>query len=73
MSEKSAFAGVWCPSVTPFNAQGELDIDALGRHFARLNDSGLDTLLVMGSIGEFASLIQQERLQLIGKPGRCHP
>ncbi|NEG58670.1 dihydrodipicolinate synthase family protein [Pantoea agglomerans] len=65
MSEKSPFAGVWCPSVTPFNAQGAVDIDALGRHFSRLNDSGIDTLLVMGSIGEFASLTQQERLQLI--------
>ncbi|MCX2191906.1 MULTISPECIES: dihydrodipicolinate synthase family protein [Pantoea] len=65
MSEKSPFAGVWCPSVTPFNAQGAVDIDALGRHFSRLNDSGINTLLVMGSIGEFASLTQQERLQLI--------
>ena len=65
MREKSAFAGVWCPTVTPFSAQGGLDIDALGRHFSRLNDSGIDTLLVMGSIGEFASLTQQERLQLI--------
>jgi len=65
MSEKSAFISVWCPSVTPFNAQGAVDIDALGRHFSRLNDAGIDTLLVMGSIGEFASLTQQERLQLI--------
>ena len=65
MTAESAFAGVWCPSVTPFNAQGALDIDALGRHFSRLNASGIDTLLIMGSIGEFASLTQQERLQLI--------
>lgn len=65
MTAESAFAGVWCPSVTPFNAQGAIDIDALGRHFARLNRSGIDTLLIMGSIGEFASLTQQERLQLI--------
>ena len=65
MTAESAFAGVWCPSVTPFNAQGAVDIDALGRHFSRLNSSGIDTLLVMGSIGEFASLTQQERLQLI--------
>ncbi|MBZ6395549.1 MULTISPECIES: dihydrodipicolinate synthase family protein [Pantoea] len=65
MTAESAFAGVWCPSVTPFNAQGAIDIDALGRHFSRLNRSGIDTLLIMGSIGEFASLTQQERLQLI--------
>ncbi|MCZ4060366.1 dihydrodipicolinate synthase family protein [Pantoea sp. LMR881] len=65
MTAQSAFSGVWCPSVTPFDNQGKVDIEALGRHFTRLTTSGIDTLLLMGSIGEFASLTQQEKLFLI--------
>ncbi len=67
MISQPAFSGVWCPSVTPFTSQGQPDIDALGRYFARLNASGINTLLLMRSIGEFASLTQQERLLLIRK------
>ncbi len=69
----SEFAGVWCPSVTPFNEQGAIDIEALGRHFARLSTSGIDTLLLMGSIGEFASLSQQERLLLLREARQLSP
>lgn len=65
MQTESAFQGVWCPSVTPFDSQGKLDLPALQQHFARLTSSGIDALLLMGSIGEFASLTQQERLLLI--------
>jgi 2-dehydro-3-deoxy-D-pentonate aldolase len=73
MAAQPALAGVWCPSVTPFDNDGEVDIDALGRHFARLNQSGIDTLLLMGSIGEFASLTQQERLRLIQEARQLSP
>ncbi|KOC89173.1 dihydrodipicolinate synthase family protein [Winslowiella iniecta] len=65
MSSQSEFRGVWCPSVTPFDRQGRIDFAALNQHFARLTASGIDTLLLMGSIGEFASLSQQERLLLL--------
>lgn len=73
MISQSAFSGVWCPSVTPFTPRGEPDIDALGRHFNRLNASGINTLLLMGSIGEFASLTQQERLLLIREARQLSP
>ncbi|MDT0175892.1 dihydrodipicolinate synthase family protein [Enterobacter sp. BRE11] len=73
MISQSAFSGVWCPSVTPFTLRGEPDIDALGRHFNRLNASGINTLLLMGSIGEFASLTQQERLLLIREARQLSP
>jgi len=65
MEAKPAFSGVWCPSVTPFTADNRLDLDALGQHFARLDASGIDTLLLMGSIGEFISLSHAERKLLI--------
>jgi len=65
MSSQSKFSGVWCPSVTPFDRQGRIDFAALNQHFSRLKASGIDALLLMGSIGEFASLSQQERLLLL--------
>ncbi|MEZ3500551.1 dihydrodipicolinate synthase family protein [Pantoea sp. KPR_PJ] len=73
MIAQPAFSGVWCPSVTPFTLQGQPDIDALGCHFSRLNTSGIDALLLMGSIGEFASLTQQERLLLIRETRQLTP
>ncbi|MGD8108484.1 dihydrodipicolinate synthase family protein [Pantoea sp. FN0302] len=65
MQNQPAFSGVWCPSVTPFTADNHLDLNALAQHFARLDASGIDTLLLMGSIGEFVSLTQAERKLLI--------
>ncbi|EJL81810.1 dihydrodipicolinate synthase family protein [Pantoea sp. GM01] len=73
MSAKPLLSGVWCPSVTPFDNKNNLDIEALGRHFSRLSQSGIDTLLLMGSIGEFASLTQQERLLLIHEARQLSP
>lgn len=73
MAAQPELTGVWCPSVTPFDQHNQLDIDALGRHFARLSTSGIDTLLLMGSIGEFASLTQQERLMLIREARQLSP
>jgi 4-hydroxy-tetrahydrodipicolinate synthase len=73
MSAQPVLPGVWCPSVTPFDSNNNLDIDALGRHFSRLSQSGIDTLLLMGSIGEFASLSQQERLLLIREARQLSP
>ncbi|MFS2225369.1 dihydrodipicolinate synthase family protein [Pantoea sp. B65] len=65
MPTQALFNGVWCPSVTPFDQHGNLDLNALQQHLSRLTASGIDALLLMGSIGEFASLSQQERLLLI--------
>ncbi|QHM74414.1 putative 2-keto-3-deoxy-galactonate aldolase YagE [Mixta theicola] len=65
MESQPQFSGVWCPSVTPFTRDNQLDLAALGAHFARLDASGIDTILLMGSIGEFASLTQAERRLLL--------
>ena len=70
MEPQPAFSGIWCPSVTPFTPENQLDLTALGHHFARLDASGIDTLLLMGSIGEFASLTQPERKLLLQEARR---
>ncbi len=65
MNKKSIFSGAWCPSVTPFTTNGKLDFRALEKHLCRITDAGTDVILIMGSIGEFTSLNQNEKLQLI--------
>ena len=65
MSEPKRYTGVWCPSVTPFDKDGKLDLAALETHFARLSDAGIDGILLMGSIGEFTALSMDERLSLL--------
>lgn len=65
MTHSSRFAGVWCPSVTPFDENGRPDLAALEKHLQRLEQAGTDVVLLMGSIGEFPSLTLDERLALI--------
>ncbi|POT56903.1 dihydrodipicolinate synthase family protein [Citrobacter amalonaticus] len=74
MSEKNGpFHGAWCPSITPFNEQGNIDLPALQQHFQRLEEAGTDVILLMGSIGEFTSLTLDERLQLIREARKMSP
>lgn len=64
---QNIFKGAWCPSVTPFLEDKSIDYAGLEKHFARLTTSGINGILLMGSIGEFATLNVNERLDLIGK------
>lgn len=61
------FTGAWCPSVTPFTQDNTIDFSGLAQHYERLEKSGINGILVMGSIGEFATLSLEERLTLIEK------
>lgn len=66
MSENHAqFHGAWCPSITPFDQQGNIDLSALQQHLRRLEEAGTHVVLLMGSIGEFTALTLDERLMLI--------
>jgi 4-hydroxy-tetrahydrodipicolinate synthase len=44
---------------------GKIDFNGLRQHLARLTDARIDVILLMGSIGEFASFTLEERLSLI--------
>lgn len=65
------FSGVWCPAITPFVQQGDsaggIDYPALAAHLAHLGKAGINGVLLMGSLGEFVSLSQAERLELMAK------
>ncbi|KAJ6441293.1 dihydrodipicolinate synthetase family protein [Purpureocillium lavendulum] len=58
-------AGVWCPAVTFFTADDELDPAAQKQYFAHLARSGLAGLVVMGTNSEAFLLTREERFQLI--------
>ncbi|WP_054180928.1 dihydrodipicolinate synthase family protein [Trabulsiella odontotermitis] len=73
MTTHSRFSGVWCPSITPMDAQGALDLKGLSQHLARLTAAKIDVILLMGSIGEFASLSLEERLHLIREARAMSP
>lgn len=47
--------------VTPFNAQGAVDTDALQSYLALLSAAGVKTILVNGTTGEFFSMTLHER------------
>ena len=48
------------PIVTPFDADGGVDADALASHVEILVDAGLDGMVPCGTTGEFASLTEEE-------------
>ncbi|KAG6005995.1 hypothetical protein E4U21_007488 [Claviceps maximensis] len=58
-------AGVWCPAVTCFTADDELDLAAQAAYFTHLSRSGLAGLVVMGTNSEAMLLTREERSQLI--------
>ncbi|MEZ3163986.1 dihydrodipicolinate synthase family protein [Halorubrum sp. RMP-47] len=49
------------PIVTPFDADGDVDADALASHVDALVEAGLDGMVPCGTTGEFASLADDER------------
>ncbi|OAA44156.1 dihydrodipicolinate synthetase family protein [Metarhizium rileyi] len=58
-------AGVWCPAVTCFTEDDDLDLEAQAKYFAHLSRSGLAGLVVMGTNSEAMLLTREERSQLI--------
>ncbi|ELZ48005.1 dihydrodipicolinate synthase [Halorubrum californiense DSM 19288] len=58
-------AAVSPPIVTPFDADGDVDADALASHVDRVVEGGVDGLVPCGTTGEFASLDDDERRTVI--------
>ena len=58
------FGRVVTAMVTPFDSNGELDLDAAQRLARWLQDQGNDGLVVAGTTGEAPVLTDRERLDL---------
>ncbi|HWL55633.1 MAG TPA: 4-hydroxy-tetrahydrodipicolinate synthase [Paracoccus sp. (in: a-proteobacteria)] len=55
------FRGSYTVCVTPFDGQGQLDLEALRRYVDWQIDEGVHGLIPLGSTGEFLSLTRDER------------
>ncbi|MBW3088919.1 dihydrodipicolinate synthase family protein [Bifidobacterium sp. 82T24] len=47
------FTGIYCPSITITDDDGDLELELWGRHLDHLVEAGIDGVLIFGSIGEF--------------------
>lgn len=55
------FEGIFCPSITITDDEGNIDFDLWGKHLDHLADAGLDGVLIFGSIGEFYSVSLEDK------------
>ncbi|SFB83287.1 4-hydroxy-tetrahydrodipicolinate synthase [Halobiforma haloterrestris] len=62
---RRALEGITCPLVTPMDADGDLDEDALADLVDHLLAGGIDGLFPCGTTGEFASLAPAERRRVV--------
>jgi 4-hydroxy-2-oxoglutarate aldolase len=69
----SALRGVVPPLVTPFTADGSLDLAAFEANVEALSAFDLAGFLVLGSNGEAASLEEDEKLALVASARRLLP
>ncbi len=67
MTEQTQFSGVWCPSITPMDKDGNVDLNGLKKHLQRLTEANIDVILLMGSIGEFALSLSKRDSYLSAK------
>lgn len=58
-------AGVWCPAVTCFDSDDNVDFASQALYYSHLARSGLTGLVVMGTNSEAFLLTREERFQLI--------
>lgn len=56
-----AFSGIWVPIVTPFAADGSIDLGGLAALVRHLVDAGIHGLVACGTTGEAAMLSDEEQ------------
>ncbi len=59
------FGNVVTAMVTPFDAQGNLDVEAVKKLAQYLERTGTDTILVVGTTGESPTLSEEEKIVLL--------
>ena len=63
--------GVWVPLITPFDASGEVDIDAIERLGRELLQAGVHGIVALGTTGESSALDADERRAVIDACARA--
>lgn len=67
MTENERYRGVGVALVTPFRDDGEVDLEAFGRHVEFQIDGGTDYLVPCGSTGEAATLTSDEQRRVVAE------
>ncbi|MCL5257331.1 MAG: dihydrodipicolinate synthase family protein [Chloroflexi bacterium] len=57
--------GVYPPIATPFNSDGELDLNSLKKNVAIWSSTALAGLVALGSNGEYVTLTEKEKLDVV--------
>ena len=65
MQNKIDLAGIIPPIATPFDEKGNIDHTALARNVARLSQTGISGVLVLGSNGEYPYLSEAEKREAV--------
>src|SRR5438045_6696557 len=66
-------SGILPALVTPFSADGRVDIAALRSNFEAFNSTGLAGYLVLGSTGEVVHLDEEEKFNILETSRACIP
>ena len=64
MTPRMVLEGIYTPLITPFQADGSFDLDALAELIERLISAGVHGLISGGSTGENYAETVEERLEL---------
>lgn len=64
-SQHKAFEGIWTALITPFDAQGRIDFDALARILQSQIEAGVSGVIPCGTTGESPALSLAERKELV--------
>lgn len=62
---KPEIKGVYPPIITPFDAQENIDFNALEKNIKKWNQTNLAGYVIFGSNGEYAFLTEQEKLEIV--------
>ncbi|MDR2073278.1 MAG: dihydrodipicolinate synthase family protein [Spirochaetaceae bacterium] len=65
MAEKKKLSGMFAPITSPFDKDGNVDLDHLGANVDRYRETGLSGFLVLGSNGEHRSLNVKEKMRVL--------
>lgn len=58
-------SGIYPPVPTPFDAEGNLDLNHYQKNIRAMCDQGVDGVVILGSNGEFVYLTEAEKLDVI--------
>ena len=64
MGDKTRMEGIIPAMLTPFTANGDLDLDGLKKNVDFLVESGVSQIMCLGSTGEAATLTRQESVKV---------